>query len=135
MIAKLVAHSSSRQLALRAITSALEKTQIVGPETNIEFLKKVATNPDFVAGDVETGLIKKYEDTIFKTGDITHQDVVVAALAYLGQGEGGDIWGSGAREFNTVMERRVIFKEGFDVVVRGSGVVSVEVGLYCNSRL
>ena len=39
------------------LQNALSEYQIVGPSTNIEFLKAVANNPVFVEGAVETSFI------------------------------------------------------------------------------
>ena len=75
MIAKLVVHGEDRTAALRILRKALQEyqvgsretdgtdngfLQVVGPSTNIEFLKALASHPGFIAGDVETGFIKVY---------------------------------------------------------------------------
>lgn len=57
MIAKLIVHGSSRTEALRILRKALGEYQIVGPHTNIEFLKRLTENEAFIAGEVETGFI------------------------------------------------------------------------------
>jgi len=57
MIAKLIVHGSSRTEALRILRKALAEYQIVGPHTNIEFLKRLTENKAFIAGEVETGFI------------------------------------------------------------------------------
>ena len=36
---------------------ALGEYQVVGPSTNIEFLKAVAGHPEFVKGEVETSFV------------------------------------------------------------------------------
>ncbi|KAF9585653.1 Methylcrotonoyl-CoA carboxylase subunit alpha, mitochondrial [Lunasporangiospora selenospora] len=66
MIAKLVVHGENRTAALRILRKALSEYEVVGLNTNIEFLKTLASHPAFIAGEVETGFIKKYEDTMFK---------------------------------------------------------------------
>lgn len=57
LIAKLIVHGSSRTEALRILRKALGEYQIVGPHTNIEFLKRLAAHESFISGDVETGFI------------------------------------------------------------------------------
>lgn len=57
LIAKLIVHGSDRTEALRILRKALAEYQIVGPHTNIEFLKALASHESFIAGDVETGFI------------------------------------------------------------------------------
>jgi 3-methylcrotonyl-CoA carboxylase alpha subunit len=58
MIAKLVVHARDRAEALRALRKALEEYQVVGLNTNIEFLRTLAGHGAFVDAEVETGLIK-----------------------------------------------------------------------------
>lgn len=58
MIAKLIVHGSNRTEALRVLRKALAEYQIVGPQTNIEFLKRLSEHEAFIAGDVETGFIQ-----------------------------------------------------------------------------
>ncbi|ORY59908.1 carbamoyl-phosphate synthase L chain, ATP binding domain-domain-containing protein [Leucosporidium creatinivorum] len=65
MIAKLIVHGSSRTEALRILRKALAEYQIVGPQTNIEFLKRLTENEAFIAGEVETGFIAKHHDNLF----------------------------------------------------------------------
>ncbi|KAJ1676768.1 hypothetical protein EV182_007540, partial [Spiromyces aspiralis] len=65
MIAKLVVHGPNRTTALRLLHAKLAEYQIVGPNTNIEFLKRLATHPEFIAGHVETGFIEKHHQDLF----------------------------------------------------------------------
>ncbi|SCV74222.1 BQ2448_6654 [Microbotryum intermedium] len=57
LIAKLIVHGSDRTEALRVLRKALAEYQVVGPHTNIEFLKRLSEHDSFIAGDVETGFI------------------------------------------------------------------------------
>jgi 3-methylcrotonyl-CoA carboxylase alpha subunit len=66
MIAKLVVKGENRDAALAKLKTALEDYQVAGPSTNIEFLKALASHPDFISGDVETGFIPKHHDELFK---------------------------------------------------------------------
>ncbi|KNZ63837.1 uncharacterized protein VP01_1095g4 [Puccinia sorghi] len=66
MIAKLVVHSpKDRTSALTLLHQKLEEYQVVGPSTNIEFLKSLSSHPAFVAGEVETGFIEKHNEQLF----------------------------------------------------------------------
>ena len=58
LISKLVAHGRNRMEALRVMRKALEEYKVVGLSTNIEFLRTLAGNKDFIAGDVETSFIQ-----------------------------------------------------------------------------
>ncbi|KAJ2553316.1 hypothetical protein EV175_002986 [Coemansia sp. RSA 1933] len=84
MIAKLVVRGNDRQAALRVLRKALDEYQVVGPHTNIDFLKRLASSPDFVAGDVETGYIAKHMDELFPLAtDPAPATVALAALALI----------------------------------------------------
>ncbi|POW15244.1 hypothetical protein PSTT_02291 [Puccinia striiformis] len=66
MIAKLVVHSNKdRTSALTLLHKKLEEYQVVGPSTNIEFLKSLSSHPAFIAGEVETGFIEKHKEQLF----------------------------------------------------------------------
>lgn len=67
MIAKLIVKGRDRTEALRILAHALNQYQVVGPSTNIQFLKNLVRHPKFVAGEVETGFIAKYGDGLFGT--------------------------------------------------------------------
>lgn len=79
MIAKLIVQGSDRQTAIRKLHAALNEYEIAGPITNVEFLKKVCQVPAFIAGDVETGFIKKWHGDLF--GDIKIPAEVFAQAA------------------------------------------------------
>ncbi|KAI8457289.1 carbamoyl-phosphate synthase L chain, ATP binding domain-containing protein, partial [Phakopsora pachyrhizi] len=66
MIAKLVVHSlDGRNSALKLLNQKLHEYQLVGPSTNIEFLKALSSHPAFIAGEVETGFIEKHYEQLF----------------------------------------------------------------------
>ncbi|KAL1923581.1 uncharacterized protein VTP21DRAFT_8561 [Calcarisporiella thermophila] len=65
MIAKLVVKGEDRTAALRILRKALGEYEVVGLNTNIDFLKTLASHPAFIDGDVETGFIKKHEPELF----------------------------------------------------------------------
>lgn len=63
MIAKLVVHGRDRTEALRVLRKALEKYEVVGVSTNIEFLRTLAANESFINAELETGFIPVSECT------------------------------------------------------------------------
>ncbi|KAG0336407.1 Methylcrotonoyl-CoA carboxylase subunit alpha, mitochondrial [Podila humilis] len=82
MIAKLVVHGENRTAALRILRKALSEYEVVGLNTNIEFLKTLASHPAFIAGEVETGFIKKYEHDMFAPAPpLDHATVAQASLS------------------------------------------------------
>ncbi|KAL9111155.1 MAG: hypothetical protein Q9227_004418 [Pyrenula ochraceoflavens] len=81
MISKLICRGGDRTESLRKLTLALETYEIAGPVTNIEFLKRVCTSPDFLAGKVETGYIEKHRDELFNLDKAPNEVLAQAALA------------------------------------------------------
>ncbi|KAJ3331148.1 Methylcrotonoyl-CoA carboxylase subunit alpha, mitochondrial [Blyttiomyces sp. JEL0837] len=67
MISKLVVKGENRTAALRVLRKALDEFEVVGLNTNIDFLKRLASHPGFISGDVDTGFIKKHETDLFPT--------------------------------------------------------------------
>jgi acetyl-CoA carboxylase, biotin carboxylase subunit len=56
MIAKVIARGATRAEAIARLVDALDATVIEGVKTNIPFVRQVLHSPEFVAGDVHTGL-------------------------------------------------------------------------------
>lgn len=81
MIAKLIVRSETREGAVRRMAMALQEYEVAGPITNIEFLKRICTSPDFMAGKVETGYIDKHRDELFPAHKIADETLAEAALA------------------------------------------------------
>lgn len=83
MIAKLVVHSpKDRTTALRLLNEKLHEYEIVGPSTNIEFLKTLSFHPAFMKGEVETGFIEKYKSDLFPelSTSVSKTDLIKTAL-------------------------------------------------------
>ncbi|KAJ1888765.1 hypothetical protein LPJ71_008388, partial [Coemansia sp. S17] len=78
----LVVRGKDRQAALRVLRKALDEYEVVGLHTNIDFLKRLANSPDFVAGKVETGYIDKHLDELFPRAEAPSPVAIAqAALA------------------------------------------------------
>ena len=94
MIAKIITHGPTREIALSRLTRALERTEVAGTTTNLAFLAALSRQRDFRAGDVDTGLIgREIEDLV----QAPNPGPVVRALAALGAAglhEGG-AWDEG----------------------------------------
>ncbi len=65
MIAKIITYGASRKEALGAMRAALEKTYVAGLETNAAFLHALASEGDFIEGDVSTRFIEEHEASLF----------------------------------------------------------------------
>lgn len=81
MISKLIVRGRTRKEALRNLYTALEKYEVAGLVTNIEFLKAVCKSPDFVAGEVETGYIEKHREELFSRPPLEAELLAQVALS------------------------------------------------------
>ena len=98
MIAKIIRHGATREEALARLRAALAEIRVAGLDTNARFLHRLASDPDFIAGDVSTRYIAEHEQTLFARR-IGETRVLAAALADLvlpqpGAGAAIDPWGS-----------------------------------------
>ena len=59
MIAKVIAHGATRDVALDRLRDALLESIVAGPKTNTRFLTALLDHPDFRAGKLDTGLIDR----------------------------------------------------------------------------
>jgi 3-methylcrotonyl-CoA carboxylase alpha subunit len=57
MIAKVIVHGATRADALAALLSELDAAVMIGPKTNLAFLRGLLRSPEFAAGTVDTGFI------------------------------------------------------------------------------
>ncbi|MFG1710149.1 biotin carboxylase N-terminal domain-containing protein [Nonomuraea sp. M3C6] len=57
MLAKVIAHGSSRAEAVRKLGTALRQAKLHGVTTNRDLLVKILKNQDFLAGDTHTGFL------------------------------------------------------------------------------
>ncbi|WVQ63299.1 acetyl-CoA carboxylase, biotin carboxylase subunit [Kwoniella botswanensis] len=80
MISKLIVHGPDRSSALSLLRSALGEYQVVGPSTNIEFLKSVAGHEVFASGPVETSFVPTYHTDLFPARHIPTEVLAQAAL-------------------------------------------------------
>ncbi|MDR7126980.1 acetyl/propionyl/methylcrotonyl-CoA carboxylase subunit alpha [Pseudotabrizicola sp. 4114] len=84
MIAKVIVHAPTREEALNRLSVALAECQIAGSVTNVEFLARLAANPEFRAGRVDTGLIARHLDTLAAAP--AAGDLVIALAMLAGHG-------------------------------------------------
>ena len=57
MIAKVIVHGATRDEALAALVSELHDAVVIGPKTNLAFLRALLRAPEFKAGTIDTGFI------------------------------------------------------------------------------
>jgi 3-methylcrotonyl-CoA carboxylase alpha subunit len=84
MIAKLVAYGADRQQAQQKLIAALAQTAVMGVKTNIDFLAKVAREPDFSAGKIDTHFIAQHSVSLLSTKEkAPHHALIFAAISRL----------------------------------------------------
>lgn len=82
MIAKLVVHAEDRTEAIRRMDAALSDYVIIGPTTNIRFLRDVLAHPVFQAGQATTAFVERYFEGWAPPPDPPpHAALIAAALA------------------------------------------------------
>jgi propionyl-CoA carboxylase alpha chain len=85
MIAKLIVHGATRDVAIERMRDALNAFHIRGVSSNIAFQAALMQNPRFVSGNFNTGLIAEEYPKGFRAADVPHADpvflAVVAAVA------------------------------------------------------
>lgn len=109
MIAKIITHGSTREIALQRLTTALAQCQIFGLTTNVEFLGALSKNKDFRNGDVDTGLIERnLEDLLSKPAPSASIIALAAALSqgYISPSKNDDPWDNliGWRQWSPVKQ-------------------------------
>jgi acetyl/propionyl-CoA carboxylase alpha subunit len=60
MIAKLIAHAPTREAALAELAEACDGVEVWPVKTNAGFLARCLEQPDFIAGDIDTGFIERH---------------------------------------------------------------------------
>ncbi|MFP4045007.1 MAG: biotin carboxylase N-terminal domain-containing protein, partial [Rhodosalinus sp.] len=84
MIAKLVVHGPTRDIALGKLRRALGETQVAGTVTNLAFLGALVRHAGFAAGDVDTGLIDRDREALVAAAEPAPEVRAEAALAAAG---------------------------------------------------
>jgi 3-methylcrotonyl-CoA carboxylase alpha subunit len=123
MIAKLIVHAPTRAEALAALNRELDRAVVIGPKTNLAFLRALVRSPDIAAGRFDTGFI---DARLGSLGATPHppdaRAVLAAARLLLDRRDAGrlsplspfDPWAI-ADSFELIGARRV----GLDVLVDG----------------
>jgi 3-methylcrotonyl-CoA carboxylase alpha subunit len=64
LIAKVIAHAETRELAIARLSSALRQFPILGVRTNVEYLIGIVTHDDFRRGRIDTGFLDRHADAL-----------------------------------------------------------------------
>jgi propionyl-CoA carboxylase alpha chain/3-methylcrotonyl-CoA carboxylase alpha subunit/acetyl-CoA/propionyl-CoA carboxylase biotin carboxyl carrier protein len=87
MLAKLIVHGEDRDQALERAAKALEETTVLGVTTNVDYLGRIVSHPDFAAGQVHTGFISLSEVELRPPPLSAGQRDLLLAAAALGSHE------------------------------------------------
>ena len=60
LIAKLIVHGESREVVIASLKSALDRSQIAGIESNLDYLRQILDAPAFNTGDLSTRLLNAF---------------------------------------------------------------------------
>ncbi|MDO5604104.1 MAG: acetyl/propionyl/methylcrotonyl-CoA carboxylase subunit alpha [Paracoccus sp. (in: a-proteobacteria)] len=84
MIAKVITHGPTRAIALRALETALTRTEVAGTTTNLDFLIALTRHAGFAAGEVDTGLIGRDLDALTEAAEPSPETRALAVLGLTG---------------------------------------------------
>src|SRR5690606_24571671 len=87
MIAKLVAWHEDRDSAIRLLNQALSETAVFGLTTNLPLLRRIAHDPVFAAGDIDTRYIDTHLAELNRAEPAPPEVLDAAALDYLLENE------------------------------------------------
>ncbi|WP_224814027.1 acetyl/propionyl/methylcrotonyl-CoA carboxylase subunit alpha [Hasllibacter sp. MH4015] len=92
MIAKLIVHGATREIALGRLEQALSETQVAGTVTNLAFLRALARHDGFGRGEVDTGLIDRDIEALSAQPEPCSRCRSIAAIGAMGL-DGGPVQG------------------------------------------
>jgi len=92
MIAKLITHAPSREIAAAKLAQACGMVEVWPVQTNAGFLVRCLNNPDFVAGEMDTDFIGARLDALIPVPEPSEHMLAAVASAVLAQNT-GHIWG------------------------------------------
>jgi 3-methylcrotonyl-CoA carboxylase alpha subunit len=96
MIAKVIAHGSTRADAAEALARALERLEVAGVKTNNAFLIRALRHADFRAGEIDTAFIERHKDDLLPPPAPPPAHILSAAAQLMVDGtaapKNGDPW-------------------------------------------
>jgi acetyl/propionyl-CoA carboxylase alpha subunit len=81
MIAKVIAHGTTRADSIRRLVDALRRAELHGIITNRDFLVRVLEHPEFTAGDADTSFLQRHDGGVLLEPLAGEQDEREAAAA------------------------------------------------------
>ncbi len=129
LIAKLVVWDRDRGTAIERLREALGEFEIAGLACNLGLLFRLVHNRDFVAGDLDTGLIERHREDLLAAPEVGDEALALASLAAISPdgapGDRNSPWNlADAWRLNQDYHRSLVFHEGereFTVAARRRG--------------
>lgn len=121
MIAKIITHGPTRAVALGQLARALDATEVAGTVTNLGFLARLARDPGFARGEVDTGLIGREISSLATAPPVPPAAAALAVIAAAG------LWDGQAGGFTlwAPLTRPVAFPQPASIAVQGPGRIIV----------
>jgi 3-methylcrotonyl-CoA carboxylase alpha subunit len=83
MIAKLIVWDTSRAAAARRLQSALAEYEIAGVSTNLDLLRRIVKNEDFLHADLDTGFLARHPNLFPAPAETPPIAALAAAAAHV----------------------------------------------------
>lgn len=68
MVAKLIVHDQTRELAIQKMKSALGELIVQGVQTNIDYQYEILEDEEYQKGQIDTGFIERFQERLEKKG-------------------------------------------------------------------
>jgi acetyl-CoA carboxylase biotin carboxylase subunit len=81
LLAKLIGYGGTREQAIARLRRALQEYFVGGVKTNIALFERILSNPEFSAGEADTGLLARMPFPRSPAGDSDEKEREVAAIA------------------------------------------------------
>ena len=92
MLAKLIAHRSERTEAAAVLAAACAAVQVWPVRSNAAFLARTLADPDFIAGEIDTGFIERHAAKIVPDAQPSAEVLQAAAQALAAADDSGGPW-------------------------------------------
>ncbi|MDV6326626.1 acetyl/propionyl/methylcrotonyl-CoA carboxylase subunit alpha [Idiomarina sp. Sol25] len=99
MIAKLIVWDTDRTRALLRLQKALREYRLTGLTTNVDFLHRLASHPEFVKTNLTTEFIQQHQEELLPDSSVNYQQIATEAALFdicqRQQQRGSSPWQSG----------------------------------------
>ena len=111
LLAKLIGYGESREQAIGRLTRALDEYVVGGVKTNLPLFRQILADPDFLAGNTDTGLISRLQ-AVASPGNDHEIAIIAAGIGYALGSDKNQVFDQSAR----------ISSSNWKTVARGEGL-------------